>query len=493
MNKFRRPDFKTAIFAFALLLISFTPVFSDTGLSGYSAILNENVVDLRAGKQMPVKSGNSPGGVQSPEDLEIGSIFLTVDQEARKVVDIYEYNGKTVIETIKPRPEEVFLSLYVPDYDVDVTRDNAKVSAMQDGVTLLPPGAGKADMLSSDFTPPSERDKSVTWLETDPVIEAYSDGDPRKIFSFNVDIPIWKKDVSGDVIEGLKDKVEKAKKDNNTSSGGGDSDGDSDGDSGGSPSLEIGAAGEVRLKGTLRVADCELTGGFKMPSMSVVWVHDWWIVYHPEFHFTDGYARANVSTGQQFDFRLTGTVSLSAELKIPLAEIIVVEPDTSLTARVGFYAKIGVEGQISITAEVSEYTRISTGGECKLVWPFIPVKFTGNDDSYFNFAFRPIIAAEAEIKAGLYLGAGLEIAGMTLVGAEAGGGTYLSAEGYMEPLSIMGCDTEIGFYGNFNEWIIDISAEAGMYIEGSVEILTIGIPLFEKKWPFWEWHQSWEI
>jgi hypothetical protein len=464
-------------------------------MTGFRAILDEDVIDLRSGSQLPTKSGNEPGAVQTTADLEIGSVFLTVDMEARKVVDIYEYNGKTVIETTTPRPEEVFLSLYVPDYDVTATRDDVDVTSLYDGVTLLPPGSDKSDMLMSDFSAPSEVDKSVTWLETD------SENDGRDIFSFNVDIPVWKKSVSGDVIEKLTEKVNSAKTDSSTNSSDSDSsssssDGDSDsgGDSGGSPSLDVGASGEIRLKGTLRVVECQLTGGIKMPSMTVTWVHDWWIVYHPEFHFTDGYAKANVSTAQQFDFRLTGTLSLSAELKIPLAEIIVVEPDTSLTARVGFYAKIGLDGSISVTAEVSEYTRISIGGTTKLVWPFIPVKFTGNNNSYFNFAFRPIISAEAELKAGLYLGSSLEVGGMTIVGAEAGGGTYISAEGYMEPLSIMGYETGTeGFYGNFDEWILAVSAEAGMYIEGGVEILTIEIPLFEKKWPFWEWDASWEF
>ncbi len=461
-------------------MVSGSLLFAQIPMTGYSAILTERVVDLRATSVLPPRSGNEPGSSLTPENLEIGSIFLTVDNEARKVVDIYEHNGKTIIETIEPRPEEVFLGLYVPDFEVDLGRENVDMSSLADGVTLLPDGAGSKDMLSSSFTAPAELDRSVTWMETDP------DNDGVDILAFNVDIPLWKKDISGDVLAALQDKQETAQDENSQ-------DNDEDGvstETGGKPSLDMGVAGEIRLVGTMRLAEPTFYGGTKMPKMRFSWVSKWWGGYFT-INFDEGYAKAGVRAAQQFDFKLTGTVQLTAELKIPLFAITATY--YGVTGTVGFYAKVSLEGEISLAVECSEYTTHDVGAKCKLVWPFIPVKFTGNNDTYLNFAFRPIISAEAELKAGLYLGAELEVAGITIVGAEAGGGAYILVQGYMEPMGIMGYDTNIGMYGNFNDWILDLYAEAGAYAEVTAEILTIELSLWDQKWPFWEWHQSWEL
>jgi len=466
------------VFLFGLFQVSL--LFSQTSMSGYSAILTEKVIDLRATSQLPPRTANQPGRNLTPGDLEIGSVFLTVDKHARKVVDIYEHNGKTVIETIEPRPEEVFISLYVPDFEVNLGRENIDISSMADGVSMLPPGASKKDMLSSSFTAPSELDKSVTWMETDP------DNDGVDILSFNVDIPLWNSSPSNTLIAELKKKTEDAKekdKENDQEDG-------TTTETGGKPEVDMGVEGEVRLVGTMRLAKPVFTGGLDMPNMKFSWVSKWWGGYFT-IRFEDGYAKAGVRAAQQFDFKLTGTIQLSAELKIPLFAAFFTYSGVSGT--IGFYAKVGLDGKISLAAECSEYTTHDVGAKCRLVWPFIPVKFTGQNDTYLNFAFRPIISAEAELKAGLYLGAELEVAGMSVVGAEAGGGAYILVQGYMEPMGIMGYDTRIGSYGNFNDWILDLYAEAGAYAEVTAEILTIDMTLWDHKWPFWEWHQNWEL
>lgn len=491
---------KTVVFIFvSFCLFSGAGLWADIPMSGYSAELTEDVIDLRATTQLRTKSGNQPGRTFTPEDLEIGDVFLTVDNEARKVVDIYEHNGKTVIETIEPRPEEVFISLYVPDFEVQCDRSNVELASLAEGVTLLPPGADKKDMLSSNFTTAAEQDKSVTWLETDPETEGMD------VIAFNIDIPLWTANVSSGLVDNLKAMQDAAKSDTTTSdttpdtppdpdapdpppdTGGQDGGGDDDDFGGG---LSVGASGEVRLVGTLRLAEPTISGGISMPSIKLTWVKKWWGGY-PKLSFTEGYAKAGFKAAQQFDFKLTGTIQLSAELKIPLFAIKVIY--SGVEALVGIYAKVGLSGQISITAEISEFTRHEVEAKCKLVWPFIPVKFSGTQSNYLNMAFRPTIAAEAELKAGLYLGGELKVVGITIAGAEAGGGAYILVGGYMEPMGIMGYDTKIGSYGNFNDWILDLYAEAGAYFEIGIEIFTIGIPLFDKKWPFWEWHKSWEL
>ncbi|MBN2658864.1 MAG: hypothetical protein JXR86_17550 [Spirochaetales bacterium] len=473
---------KIRFFLIAILFISGSSLQAVPSLAGFSAVLVKTIIDLRGINQFRSQINNQPGRSFNPGDLKIGSVFMTADNEARKVVNIYERNGQTVIETIEPRPEEVFVSISVPDFKVACDRSNIDISSLAEGVTLLPPGAGSKDMISSDFTAPADLDRSVTWLETDP------DTENMDFIALNIDMPLWTQNISGEILESLMEKqndaLEKEKQD----------DGNVRTETGGTASLDVGASGEIRLIGTLRLAEPVVTGGLKMPAVTVTWVHDWWIIYHPEFHFTDGYAKAGFEAAQQFDFRLTGTIDLSAEVNIPLFALVAKDPQTgTVTLTVGFYAKIGLDGQISLSVEVSEFSKHNVNATCDLLWPFIPSKFSGNQSSYLNLAYRPAIAASAELRAGLYLGADFEIAGMTIISAEGGGGGYILVEGYMEPLGIMGFDTEIGGYGNFDDWILDLYAEAGAYMEVGVEILTIGIPIYEKKWPFWEWHKSWEF
>lgn len=85
------------------------------------------------------------------------------------------------------------------------------------------------------------------------------------------------------------------------------------------------------------------------------------------------------------------------------------------------------------------------------------------------------------------------MADIDFAGVEAGGGGYIQADGYMEPMGIMGYDTDLGGYGNFNNWILDLTIQAGAYMEIGASILTIGIPIYSHDWPFWEWHKSWEF
>ncbi|GEM_PF-4264803 len=470
-----------AIFLFVLGVTQ--GLYADSRIPYSEVILNKNVIDLRANMQLKSSINNRPVRYSTPEDLRIGSIFLTADNEARKVVNIYERNGKTVIETVKPRPEEVFIDAYVPDFNVKLDRSDIDLSSLGKGVTLLPPGTPEKDMLFSGFNQTSTtfKTESVNWLETDP------DNAGLDIIALNIDTPLFKSSLSTDdmeLLEKIKTSGKKAKKKKGKTT---------ETSVGGTPEVSFGTSGEIHLLGTLRLRKPTISGGLKMPSITVTWVHDWWIVYHPEFRHNKGYLKANFTAAQQFDFRLTGTVKLESEIIIPIFEIIVEDPDTTLFMKVGFYAKIGLTGTISIIIEASEYTKLSAGVTCDLAWPFIPYKYSGHQNNYGNFAFRPILAAQARLQAGLYLGGSFGMASIDFAGVEAGGGGYIQAEGYMEPMGIMGYDTELGGYGNFDNWILDLTAEAGAYVEVGASILTIGIPIYSHDWPFWEWNQSWEL
>ncbi|HAK45569.1 MAG TPA: hypothetical protein DCO79_06575 [Spirochaeta sp.] len=467
------------------------------GTDSSEIILEDGIIDLRGAAAMPSRNGMEPGELSTPDDLEIGSVFLTVDNHARKVVDIYEHNGRTIIETIEPRPEEVFLALYVPDFEQPMGREHISVTSIADGVTVLPPGAGRGDMLSSNFSVPAEQDRTVTWLET------HSANDGKDVLTINVDIKISTDCPAENIKDKLKEYADTAKEndrkeqedeDNPDGQAGDGDDSDSDSDSS-KPKTELDASvdAEIGLEGTIRLVEPTFTAGIKRPKLKFSWVSKWWGGYFTIKH-ESGYIKGGIEAAHQLDMKMTGTVSLGAELKIPVVSL--VYTNGAVTAIAGLYLKIGVNGQISMAVEFSEYCWTDTGAQCNLVWPFIPTHVSGYVESYNNFAFRPIVSAEAEAKAGLYLGAELEVLGVGMAGAEAGGGAYIAASGYMEPMGIMGFDysigphDSIGAYGSFDNWILELEAEAGIYAEITAEVIGIELDLWEQRWPFWEWHMD---
>jgi len=89
-----------------LLLLCTNTVFSKARIQGAEIFLKEGVIDLRANHQFRRNDDNSPRGVHTAKDLQVGSIFIDANNEARKVVGIYEENGRTIIDTVKPQIEE---------------------------------------------------------------------------------------------------------------------------------------------------------------------------------------------------------------------------------------------------------------------------------------------------------------------------------------------------------------------------------------------------
>jgi hypothetical protein len=243
----------------------------------------------------------------------------------------------------------------------------------------------------------------------------------------------------------------------------------------------------------LRVNQPRLQGGLNKPSIKISWIRNWWHPPIPYPTFTKGYVWTELTTAQQFDFILKGTLNLSAEVKIPLATLMVVEPNTQLFMKVELYGKLGIEGTLSIGAEVSEYTYLKVRLSSDLIWPFIPTKPSASQSFYMNAAFRPFVAAKAEARAGLYLYGGVGILGIDVIGLEGGGGVYIMADGYMEPMGVMGFDTSSGGYGNFHDWILYVTAEAGSFAIINAKIFTFTKELFFRRWPFWNYAGQWEF
>lgn len=469
-----------------ILILAGTAVFADPETS--EIILEDDIIDLRGADARPSRNeaGDDVGEVSTMDELEVGSIFLSVDNHARKVVDIYEHNGRTVIETVEPLPEEVFVALYVPSFEVSLGRENIISTSIADGVTILDEGADRGDMLSSDFSVPADENRSVTWLETDLA------NDGKDILTVNVDMVLASTEPTNAMLEKLEEYEEAAREnDENSDSEGDDSESsNSEGDDESGTETDVSVNGEIGLVGTIRLVEPTFSGGIKKPKLKFSWVSKWWGGYFTIEHVS-GYIRGGVEAAHQLDMKLTGTVSLSAEMKIPVYAVMYKKDGVEAT--IGLYIKIGVDGSISMSVEFSEYSWEEVGATCKLAWPFIPYKVIGECDNYNNFAYRPIVSAEAEAKAGLYLGADLEVLGIGLFEAEAGGGVYIWASGYIEPMGIMGYDSEIGSYGSFEDWIIKVEAEAGIYGEIGAEILTVDLDIWEQKWPFWEWSMDWVL
>ena len=99
----------------------------------------------------------------------------------------------------------------------------------------------------------------------------------------------------------------------------------------------------------------------------------------------------------------------------------------------------------------------------------------------------------AEIKAGIYAGATARVLGITLVRGEAGGGLYFTADGYCSPTGIMGADSEIGQYGNFDHWLMDIDLELGAFLIAEFGVAFWDFTLLDKRWPFWNWSKTYEM
>ena len=304
---------KKVVFAVVFCLSCLPAILSADPFS--EIILESDVVDLRGMSALPSRSGNAPSTAQTPGDLEIGSVFLTADSHARKVVDIYEHNGRTVIETIEPRPEEVFLALYVPDFSVDLGRENIIASSIADGVTLLPPNAGRSDMLSTGFGAPADEDRTVTWLETDDA------NNGRDVLTVNVDIALSTASNPASVLAELQQKQDEAyekerlkqEQQDNPDGQAGDGDDAGEDDSGKKKGeLSFSKDGDIRLQGTMRLVEPVFSGGVKRPKLKFSWVSKWWGGYFTIEH-KSGYIKGGFESAQQLDMKLTGTLSLGME------------------------------------------------------------------------------------------------------------------------------------------------------------------------------------
>jgi hypothetical protein len=420
-----------------------------SGIEGTKVLLAPGVLDLRGHHQFKKRDGNTPKGYHTPADLKVGTVFIDANNEARKVVAIYTENGKTVIDTVQPEMEEAMIGFEIPDQEINFTAEDIDPLSLRDGVTVMNPAAGSS--VSSRAVIPTES----KWLETDPNWMG------SNVVTVKIDTNLFEGGAEGNLLE--------------------DDDGEEGG--GGMPEseLNVGVSGNIKLEGYLRLAEPKLTVGAKMPRLVFHSPLDWFssgVVEHKP-----GYLRASFEAAEQLDCELTGSLSLSAELNIPLYAFLV-QDEKGNKFLIGVYLKVSLEGTITVNFEISEYVNFALSANVDVAWPFIPYDVRFSSSSYANFAVRPTISAEVEKRVGLYLGVQGTILGFDVLAAEAGGGVYANASGWIMAKGIIGYNSDEGVYGSLNDWIWEIVLELGGYIEGNMTVLFWDIDLFEKKWPF---------
>lgn len=450
-------------------------VYAEIYVHGAEVILQSGVIDLRGIPHLRKAGDNKPSGFYSAQELRVGSIFITEDNIARKVSAVYEDRGRTVIETVEPNIEEVIVGAYIPDQEIKLSAANIDPQSIHPGVQVLDTAATAAMVSAAGVHAQAEMPNNSKWLETDP------DWMGKDVIAINIDIPLFS---GGD---GITDKIKEWVSDAESPQepdGGSQDGGDGSADKTKSE-LDVGVSGEVRIQGILRLAEPVVKTGMKSPVMKVTWVKVWWYVYYPKVEFENGYIHASFAAAQQCDFKLTASVTLSAELKIPLYTLIIPIAEVG-TIMVGVYFKVTLEGTITLGFEVSEYTSVELWGTVDLAWPFIPYDVRLGGDYYANFAVRPSLAAEIENKNGLYLGFEGKLFGLKLLSAEVGGGIYQTAEGYLESRGIIGYSTDYGSYGGFDGWNYNINYELGGYVDATLGFAFIEVDLFDFRWPFLE-------
>lgn len=433
--------------------------YAKSKLEGTKVLLAPGVVDLRGYHQVKKRDGNTPKGYHTPSDLRVGMIFIDANNEARKVSAIYEENGKTVIDTVQPEMEEAMISFEIPQQEIYFTADDIDPLSIRDGVTVLSnTGASSASSAASRAIIPTDS----KWLETDPNWMG------SNVITVKINTDLFEGGAGGNLLEN----------DDEEEGGGGSSAGDSDMPE---SELNVGVSGTIKLEGYLRLAEPKLTVGAKMPRLIFHSPLDWFssgVVEHQP-----GYMNASFEAAEQLDCELTGSLSLSAELSIPLYALLI-QDEKGNKFLIGVYLKVSLEGQITVNFEISEYVNFALGANVDVAWPFIPYDVRFSSSSYANFAVRPTISAEVEKRVGLYLGVQGTILGFDVLGAEAGGGVYANASGWISAKGIIGYNSDTGSYGSLKDWIWEIVLELGGYVEGSMTVLFWDIDLFEKKWPF---------
>jgi len=429
---------------------------------GLTLVLEDGVMDLRANAQIRQASGARVMGYAGMDDLEVGSIFISPDNVALRVVAISQVDGDTVIETDQPPIREVIASCEMPDQEIPFTAADIVPESVQPGVTVLTPHDATQQRQARELP------LGPTWLDTETKSSIQSDD----TVSVSFDLLLFKSEKKA---EPEKDKGADGKDNKWTTKS----------TSGGKPEPSTSTETEVRLKGSLTLAKPVLKGGLRMPAMNIKWVTVWWCIGYPEISFDSGYLKASFEAAEQINAQLVGSASLTQDIKFPLYGFAVQNPSVGKLS-VGVYIKVSVSGKITVLFEIDQYARMGLWGTVDLAWPFIPYDVSTGSELYYNFAVRPSISAEVELDIGPAVGVDIEILGFKLVEAEAFGGLYGKAAGSVFATDVFGLDKNVGPYGDLSKWAYTGSVEIGGFFKLHLGIASFEDDIVDQKWPFFK-------
>ena len=446
----RRTVIELFIFLFLLVPSFQQSAAAQAALSGGDLVLQDGVVDLRANARMRQATGRSVGSYPSVANLQVGSLFITPDNSARRVVSITTRGNTTTIETDTPPIQDVVAAYYLPDQTVSLGSGSIVPGTIQPGVTILDP-------TTRSISGPLARSlaQGPTWMGTD-TNSAVQGG---QVIRALIDLPI-KTSIS-------------------TSS------------AGCPPSgclSSAGVSGEVRLKGTLTIIDPQVSTGMVIPSIHVKWVtkHLFGLVpiSIPEFYTNPGYIHASLNSAEQLDAQLTGTENLGGTFEYPLFQLEASTSSANTDVGVLVSLKVQANGQVSVDFSIDEYARLGIWGSSDLAWPFIPHNVRSGTDYYYNFAAKPTMSATAKVLMGPLLQSDFSILGISIMDGTMWGGLYTKAAGMLQASDIVGYDENIGSYGSSSAFSYSGNFEVGGFLNFGVDLASIKMSLVNRTWPF---------
>jgi len=406
---------KKIIIVFLILLTS--SLFASNGIEGVMVNIKKDIIDLREGGILNKRNGDIT--TSSFSDLKIGSIFIDTDGIAKEVESIIEDGSDVIIETKKPRIENVIDGLYIPQQKINLGYENIIQESIAEGITVAP---GSINSISRFG--PLKRGKIF-----DPDIEVSVEID----FSKFLELKKLSKSKRADFNNKRTKFLEKLKNSGTNITK--------------IPS-ENDAGAALKWTGQILIDNVGVDVGASLPYIKAKWVSRWWGGY-PRFYQVPGYIKYTYEYEYEKNIAWKGEFALEHETKILLFAF--GAPGGKLAnASLGVYAVLRVDGSISINIEEYEYEKVKKGSSTEVVfgWSLFSLRnrrtlnYPKENESLTSTLYS--LSADANMTAGVAVGFDLAALGFTLAEVEALIGGYLTANAivYYEDKSIDGKPVE---------------------------------------------------
>ncbi|MDC7127385.1 MAG: hypothetical protein PQJ46_17615 [Spirochaetales bacterium] len=438
-------SFLTKFLLSAILLLSLTAIeaFSESMDGTIEEEYYSKIVDLSPQQFFNRSDKGSTADSKTMSDLELDSIFIDPNGDIYKVTDIYEVNGQTVIETKSPDFSEVFKKLEIPDFELDIERDD--IVDIGDGVTLLSEEESRdiSNFYSSDF--PSGSKLTVP-------------DDTKSTLSFNINVLLWPTDSQSraayyastkdestteqaveamELVESLTTKVPKRKGVN----------------------YDVSNEIEVTLQGSFNFST-----GF--------------IGY-----YKSDKAKARLHVTQSLDVTLNGTYNTEDSVRIYIAGFKKTVKKIKFAG--GVYLRARLDGEISVEIEVYEGTEHYVGGYTKNRW-YIPYKYHTISRHYYKLGCKPSVAADAYLRVGPGVGATMKYRKMSFADIDLNTGVGVSVDGFVGATEMIGRKNGNN-YGNSSNWVKDLTGRVFAFIDADGAIFGAEKTLFDHSWTLRRW------